>query len=379
LSAAQSLDLHAKMDVHPFGISPHFGAKSAALAACGGALLGATVIFKTWLTGHVLGISGTARGLLANWRSVDRAAFILGLTAAGPLMKAAYGGFEAMPPLATSDRWPLLLRLLAGGLLIGAGTAFGNGCTSGHGLTGLARLTLRGWVAVPCFMVSAAVAATLSSTADGLPQHSVAVLDWPAGALIAAGGVAALILAGTVALAIRGRLEAEKLVPVLELISGLAFGAGLVVSGMARPSKVAAFLDLRSGAWDPSLAFVMASALLLTFPFFQLLERREPQGPLVGTSWELPPRQKPVDTPLVVGTFLFGIGWGLAGACPGPIWVLLLAVPSLEITMVWLGMIAGMTVWVLQQKQCNKSYEACTLLSPDPEAEAAPSTAGSTP
>jgi uncharacterized membrane protein YedE/YeeE len=97
-------------------------------------------------------------------------------------------------------------------------------------------------------------------------------------------------------------------------LAGLLFGFGLLLSGMANPAKVLAFLDL-GGAWDPSLALVMAGAIAVALPAFQLAVRR--QRSLLGAPIQLPTRRSP-DRRLVVGSLVFGIGWGLAGFCPGP-------------------------------------------------------------
>jgi len=143
-----------------------------------------------------------------------------------------------------------------------------------------------------------------------------------------------------------------------------------VISSMARPSKIAAFLDLGSGAWDPSLAFVMACALLLTFPCFQILERRtSPYTPLLGGTMGLP-KTKPVDLPLFLGSVLFGFGWGLCGICPGPLWVLLLARPSLEVVCAWLAMMVGMgAAEALKQQQAGHDLQLTSIqvdaLGPD--------------
>jgi uncharacterized protein len=98
------------------------------------------------------------------------------------------------------------------------------------------------------------------------------------------------------------------------LVAGLVFGLGLIVSGMANPAKVLGFLDL-AGHWDPSLAFVMAGAIAVGALAFSLTARRPTT--LLGEPMRLPPT-RPIDTRLVVGSVLFGIGWGLAGFCPGP-------------------------------------------------------------
>jgi hypothetical protein len=101
---------------------------------------------------------------------------------------------------------------------------------------------------------------------------------------------------------------------VASFASGALFGAGLLVSGMTKPAKVQGFLDL-FGRWDASLVFVMLGAISVHFVAHRLIVRRG--GPLFGDTFHLPTR-KDVDRRLVVGAALFGVGWGLAGYCPGP-------------------------------------------------------------
>lgn len=102
---------------------------------------------------------------------------------------------------------------------------------------------------------------------------------------------------------------------VSALLAGLLFGLGLMLSGMGQPTKVQNFLDF-FGQWDPSLAFVMVGAIAVAWWPFRVAKRSS-QPPMGAVSFELPTNKK-VDTRLLSGAALFGIGWGLAGYCPGP-------------------------------------------------------------
>jgi uncharacterized membrane protein YedE/YeeE len=98
------------------------------------------------------------------------------------------------------------------------------------------------------------------------------------------------------------------------LLAGLVFGIGLIVSGMANPAKVLGFLDI-GGSWDPSLAFVMVGAIAVGAVAFALARKRT--ASFLGAEMRLP-ASRHIDRRLLAGSALFGIGWGLAGFCPGP-------------------------------------------------------------
>ena len=98
------------------------------------------------------------------------------------------------------------------------------------------------------------------------------------------------------------------------LLSGLVFGLGLLVSGMANPAKVLGFLDL-AGRWDPSLALVMAGAIAVGMLAFSVARRRTVSLLGLDLIW---PKARHIDRRLIGGSVLFGIGWGIAGFCPGP-------------------------------------------------------------
>lgn len=101
---------------------------------------------------------------------------------------------------------------------------------------------------------------------------------------------------------------------IIALLAGGLFGVGLVVSDMINPARVLAFLDLGSGKWDPTLAFVMAGGMQPMLIAWRVTKRME--SPSAG-SFPAPPLPRP-DRNLIVGAGLFGIGWGLVGLCPGP-------------------------------------------------------------
>ncbi len=124
---------------------------------------------------------------------------------------------------------------------------------------------------------------------------------------------------------------------LVALIAGTLFGAGLAISGMTDPGKVIGFLDL-AGQWDPSLAFVMGAAICISLPTFQLLSGRS--RPVFASQYFLPTKQD-LDPQLILGAVFFGIGWGIAGLCPGPA-IANLASASPEILGFVVAMVAGM-------------------------------------
>ncbi|RUP29008.1 MAG: YeeE/YedE family protein [Curvibacter sp.] len=130
--------------------------------------------------------------------------------------------------------------------------------------------------------------------------------------------------------------------------AGLLFAAGLAVSGMTQPAKVISFLNLggiATGQWDPSLAFVMGGALLVTLIAFAVTPshpKHPARQPWFAKRFQLPTRQD-IDTRLLLGSALFGIGWGLAGYCPGPALSTVLS-GGLDTVAFVAAMLAGMAV-----------------------------------
>ena len=132
---------------------------------------------------------------------------------------------------------------------------------------------------------------------------------------------------------------------LIAFASGLLFGVGLIIAGMANPAKVLAFLDL-FGAWDPSLALVMAGAIGAAFVPMQWAQRA--QRSLSGEPMNLPDTRR-IDRRLVLGAVIFGAGWGVAGFCPGPA-VVALGTGMPQALLFVVAMLAGMLLFKLYDR-----------------------------
>lgn len=132
---------------------------------------------------------------------------------------------------------------------------------------------------------------------------------------------------------------------IIAFVAGLLFGIGLIVAGMTDPSKVQGFLDL-AGNWNPSLAWVIGGAVLVAMFAFQVAARR--RTALLGSAMQLPTATA-IDRRLLLGALAFGIGWGLAGYCPGPA-LASLATGSAKPWIFSAAMLAGMAIFSLLER-----------------------------
>ncbi|MFS2216648.1 DUF6691 family protein [Telluria sp. Tellsp104] len=132
---------------------------------------------------------------------------------------------------------------------------------------------------------------------------------------------------------------------VTAFLAGLLFGGGLILSGMSNPAKVLAFLDV-TGAWDPSLLFVMLGAILVAALAFRFARTRV--RPLFGSQIRVPGAGR-IDAPLVLGSITFGLGWGLVGYCPGPA-LTALAVGGRPTLLFVAAMVAGMAIFEVAER-----------------------------
>jgi uncharacterized membrane protein YedE/YeeE len=208
------------------------------------------------------------------------------------------------------------------GLLVGFGVRLGNGCTSGHGVCGLSRLSKRGAVAVGTFMaVGIAVASFLgsegifresassSSSFTSFPFSSKNMPEqetWTRSIVL----LAAFLLLWQAPT----KLSTTPLIHFAALVSGALFALGLTWSGMTQQEKVLNFLWPRFPGWDPSLMVVLGAAVGLLTPATLYVLNRQPGGKgALAMS-----KEETVDWRLVVGEAIFGLGWGITGLCPGP-------------------------------------------------------------
>ena len=247
-----------------------------------------------------------------------------------------------------------------GGLLVGIGTKLGNGCTSGHGVCGLPRLSLRSFVAVGCFMATSVGISTLRFYEPFLdePDNASDTLEKVYHHIAQAGMclLFLIVLGLSIYRFITKTAPMEKYEPVISFLVGGVFGMGLLVSGMCRRTKIRDFLSLGDG-WDPSLMFVLLAAVSINFLTFQLIIRN-PKMPLLAKECELP-KKKTIDWQVIVGPAIFGLGWGISGFCPGPGMVNLFLTPQCGVYIVALAvgqmLSYGLTLFIDHQKSKQTS------------------------
>ena len=135
---------------------------------------------------------------------------------------------------------------------------------------------------------------------------------------------------------------------VIEFVLGLTFGLGLLISGMTDPGKVQGFLDL-AGLWDPSLVFVMGGGVMVGLLGFGWAKKQSLSFSGAPLHW---PEMTQIDRPLVLGSLMFGLGWGLAGFCPGPAWVAMASGKDKALVFV-VAMLVGMVIYGYFKKRDN--------------------------
>lgn len=193
----------------------------------------------------------------------------------------------------------------------------GNGCTSGHGVCGIPRFAIRSIVATCTFMATGFALTSLKYHVPFLQDGKVfsdtyiEVWRWLTLAILILGHIAGVIFLIQHKESIHLRREM-----LFNYLFGLIFGLGLLISGMCRISKILHFLTIDSNVWDPTLMFVMGSAVAINVVTFYFIQKRT--YPIYGEKFCVPPAKGKLDLKLIGGAALFGVGWGFAGLCPGP-------------------------------------------------------------
>ena len=282
-------------------------------ALLGGAAAGAAVGLKLLTVGRPVAIADDVGGLLAGkkdtWRWVS-----LGGVAAGAALVAwkAPGFFERLPSSYT------LTRAGLAGAAVGAGTALGGG---GHGVSGLARASVKSLAFVGASLAAGLAAAPLSGAIDalGLTGSGTARAVGPSDATVTAGAATlAAVVGGGALLALAAKktsADKQALEHAAEAASSTALVAGLGAAGLLSPSRVVAFFAPAAGLWDPTLAFAVGGALLVAGPatYYAL---KKASGTLLGGSVEAGDDSTDIDAKLLGGAALYGAGLAAGGITP---------------------------------------------------------------
>lgn len=336
----------------------------------GGLMIGASAASLLLGNGDILGASGIISSVALNpkqalsdpsqrWKLYFLASFLS--------MSAFYFGPQYNVTEAIAAAPPVsMLGYGLSGFLVGVGTNMSNGCTSGHGVCGLARLSKRSFAAVCTFMVSGVVTAILTShrlhwaapfTSFLRSTTSVTakmdVFGYSVTAIAVLAALAAPLFYDKTSKKSEGDDDNAKKIPIA-VASGALFAAGLYESTMAYPGKVMGFLEftgITNGTWDPTLVGVLGGAVTVSFLSYQFLDRHSCTGnvctplphPLALSSNSRfgVPTNKAIDANLIVGAALFGVGWGITGFCPGPALFAAGAGFPAVLTSYWPGFLVG--------------------------------------
>eukprot|EP00892_Ulva_mutabilis_P004341 jgi/Ulvmu1/2279/UM013_0126.1 len=255
-------------------------------ALMGGACIGMLSSGKTLITGRILGISGAIKGLFGGDTSSWRALFLGGLLAGGGLVAWLMpGSIDVLPATFT------FTRAIAAGLMVGAGAALGNGCTSGHGIAGNARLSLRSFVYTCVFFAAGIAVSIAAQTPDALgvarvqpPYAGLTSMQLTHGLGLVAAAATTTAVAGIAAKRTKSTLPSLA----YEFTAGLLFALALGFSQMTRPTVVSTALAFFQPYWNWTLFFVMGGALAVAVPAFQLVILRRERA-LSGAAIGCPP------------------------------------------------------------------------------------------
>uniref|UniRef100_A0A7S3EKC0 Sulphur transport domain-containing protein n=1 Tax=Rhodosorus marinus TaxID=101924 RepID=A0A7S3EKC0_9RHOD len=289
----------------------------------GGGLMAVATSSFLALTGRLIGLSGIFASVLKpsvrgfSWK----AAFTSGLMLGSLVTQTQTRGDWVLMPF--NGMFPSWFAYIVGGFLVGFGTRLANGCTSGHGLSGIARFSARSTLATITFLGTGIATATMIDALGGGPfrnfpdalDQSNDYLRW-----FAAVGAFGLLIRSVGLSMGDGNSLINVVVP---FGAGATFGAGLTVSAMITPEKLLGFLTMTDfETWDATLMVVFATGVALNSIFFKLILSSLERPVLAQTNeepkFEVPTNNCDITRKLILGSLIFGAGMGISGACPGP-------------------------------------------------------------
>jgi uncharacterized membrane protein YedE/YeeE len=289
------------------------------MACIGGIIIAISSSLNLLLKGRITGISGIFFGIITFNDIIWRFAFLLGMLFSTIFFNNFIDNTNLKDTHTNFIKDLNFFGFIVGGFLVGYGTKWANGCTSGHGVCGIPRLSRRSIVACIVFCSVGMFTATFRhrfpflSGADFLDVSKH--LDSKQFQFITFCVIIAAILSLFLYILIN-RLFESLYDYFVSLGCGVLFGAGLIISGMNRKTKVINFLDVFSKHWDPSLLFVLMSAVTVNLILFNLIIRVK-KTPVFAEKLSIPEKTD-LDLGIVLGSSIFGIGWGMSGLCPGP-------------------------------------------------------------
>ena len=297
------------------------GLSAASLLLCNGEVLGASGLMSSICLHPRKALTDSSQ----YWKLVLLASFMMTST-------ILFGSeFTMDSRTETDDSVPILspFAYTIGGLLVGFGARLGNGCTSGHGVCGMARLSPRSITAVATFMTTAIVTVFLTSPTASwanytsfLRADSIPPVDSQLGMQ-----VTSLVVAAALTAPLFAKMQPNQKKLGSAAIAGSLFASGLAISQMVIGSKLFGFLNvmgIANGSWDPTLMTVLGAAVTISFISYQFVDgfgvcpnSNALKCPLNANQFSVP-TNRVIDIPLILGSAIFGIGWALASLCPGP-------------------------------------------------------------
>ena len=291
----------------------------------GGALMALASTLHLYLNGKITGISGAIFRCISLTDFSYNFAFITGMLFMSSLVKVLFNPmappaeidspvFMETPPKFVGDL--SLIGFIIAGFLVGFGAKMGNGCTSGHGVCGIPRLSKRSIVAISLFMIFGIFMATFRYYIPFLRPSSYAFNVWESSFI----DIGMLVLScfgfGANAFKVFKSGNKDKLRDIsISFCVGALFCFGLLESGMLQRHVVVEFLTLGK-VWNYQLAFVLGAAVGINLITFNYILKKTTR-PKFRETYDLPTKTE-VDNKLCVGAAIFGLGWGMAGICPGP-------------------------------------------------------------